>query len=114
MNATQRLRLPAHAVLATIAAAGALSATGALAQSWPAKPIRLIVPFAPGGGNDIVARTMNIRLPALLGQPVIASIIGWVAFDEILSLTDWIGMIAIGVALVLVRLGANRLVLVSR
>jgi tripartite-type tricarboxylate transporter receptor subunit TctC len=71
MNAIQRLRLPARAALATIAAAGALSAPGALAQSWPAKPIRLIVPFAPGGGNDIVARTMNIRLPALLGQPVV-------------------------------------------
>ncbi|MBC7781605.1 MAG: tripartite tricarboxylate transporter substrate binding protein [Proteobacteria bacterium] len=41
------------------------------AQSYPNKPIRLIVPFPPGGGNDIVARTMNIRLPALLGQPVV-------------------------------------------
>jgi drug/metabolite transporter (DMT)-like permease len=45
---------------------------------------------------------------ALLGQPVIASVVGWVAFDEILSLTDWIGMIAIGVALVLVRLPEAR------
>ncbi|WP_033925602.1 DMT family transporter [Sphingomonas sp. 35-24ZXX] len=45
---------------------------------------------------------------ALLGQPVIASIVGWVAFNESLSLTDWIGMIAIGVALVLVRLPEAR------
>mgnify|MGYP006082779179 CR=1 FL=1 len=45
---------------------------------------------------------------ALLGQPVIASIIGWVAFDERLSGPDWIGMIAIGVALVLVRLPEAR------
>lgn len=45
---------------------------------------------------------------ALLGQPVIASIVGWVAFDEILSLTDWIGMIAIGSALILVRLPEAR------
>jgi len=40
---------------------------------------------------------------ALLSQPVIASVIGWLAYGEMLSLTDWIGAIAIGVALVLVR-----------
>ncbi len=45
---------------------------------------------------------------ALLGQPVIAAIIGWVAFGEVLSLPDWIGMIAIGIALVLVRLPEAR------
>ncbi|MCA4902897.1 MAG: tripartite tricarboxylate transporter substrate binding protein, partial [Rhodocyclaceae bacterium] len=70
MNAPLRLQAPA--ALATLATVAMLSAaTGAIAQSWPAKPIRLIVPFPPGGGNDIVARTMNIRLPALLGQPVV-------------------------------------------
>jgi tripartite-type tricarboxylate transporter receptor subunit TctC len=42
-----------------------------LAQSYPSKPIRLIVPFPPGGGNDIVARTINIKLPSLLGQNLI-------------------------------------------
>src|SRR4051812_32468 len=45
--------------------------TAALAQSYPAKPIRVVVPFPPGGGNDIVARTINIKLPALLGQNLI-------------------------------------------
>lgn len=44
----------------------------------------------------------------LLSQPVIAAIIGWVVFNEVLSLADWIGMIAIGVALVLVRLPEAR------
>ena len=43
----------------------------ALAQQYPNKPIRLIVPFPPGGGNDIVARTINIKLPSLLGQNLI-------------------------------------------
>ena len=43
----------------------------ATAQDYPNKPIRLVVPFPPGGGNDTVARTINIRLPGLLGQSVI-------------------------------------------
>jgi tripartite-type tricarboxylate transporter receptor subunit TctC len=42
-----------------------------VAQQYPTKPIRLIVPFPPGGGNDIVARTINIKLPSLLGQNLI-------------------------------------------
>ncbi len=56
-----------------LAAALALSAAGlpAVAQQYPAKPIRLIVPFPPGGGNDIVARTINVKLPGLLGQNLI-------------------------------------------
>ena len=53
-------------------AAATLAATGAIAQPYPSKPIRLIVPFPPGGGNDIVARTINIKLPSVLGQNVIA------------------------------------------
>lgn len=44
---------------------------GAAAQDYPSKPIRLVVPFPPGGGNDTVARTMNLRLPGLLGQGVV-------------------------------------------
>jgi tripartite-type tricarboxylate transporter receptor subunit TctC len=42
----------------------------ALAQAWPVKPIRLIVPFPPGGGTDFVARIVGQKLSERLGQQV--------------------------------------------
>jgi len=49
----------------------ALSACGAAAQEYPARPVRMIVGFAPGGGNDILARLMAEQLQRRLGQPFI-------------------------------------------
>jgi tripartite-type tricarboxylate transporter receptor subunit TctC len=43
----------------------------AYAQAWPAKPVRIIVAFAPGGSLDFVTRTVSDRLSQELGQPVI-------------------------------------------
>jgi tripartite-type tricarboxylate transporter receptor subunit TctC len=49
----------------------ALCATAAFAQSFPSKPIRIIVPFPAGGTTDIVARLVGQRMQESMGQPVL-------------------------------------------
>src|SRR3954452_20392172 len=55
-------------ILALILACAALPAH---AQTYPTKPIRFIVPFAAGGGSDLVARTVGQKITEGVGQPVI-------------------------------------------
>ncbi|HSW83947.1 MAG TPA: tripartite tricarboxylate transporter substrate binding protein, partial [Usitatibacter sp.] len=55
-----------------ILAAILLAAAGAAAaQSWPSKPLRIIVPYPPGGTSDILARAIGPGITAALGQPVV-------------------------------------------
>lgn len=58
-------------LLALALCAGVFGATTAVAQTFPTKPIRIIVPFPPGGGADIVARILGQKLNAEYGQQVI-------------------------------------------
>jgi tripartite-type tricarboxylate transporter receptor subunit TctC len=48
-----------------------LFAGTATAQDWPAKPIRWVVPYPPGGGTDVIARIVQQRMSEGLGQPIV-------------------------------------------
>jgi len=56
--------------LLALGAAGALPAALRAQPAWPVKPIRFVVPFAPGGSSEIVARSTAVELAKLLGQSV--------------------------------------------
>ena len=66
--ATQILRFIGSSILGVGLASAALPV---FAQTWPAKPVHLIVGFAPGGGTDIVARALSANLTATLGQSIV-------------------------------------------
>jgi tripartite-type tricarboxylate transporter receptor subunit TctC len=60
-----------NAAITSILLAGLAATGGVAAQGYPTKPIRFLVGFAPGGGTDIMARTVAMKLTESLGQQVI-------------------------------------------
>jgi tripartite-type tricarboxylate transporter receptor subunit TctC len=60
-----------HGFLAAIAGSLFVAGSAHAQQNYPTKPIRLIVPFPPGGQTDVVARTLSLKLADAFGQPVV-------------------------------------------
>lgn len=58
-------------LVAALGVWGALAAMPAVAQDYPSKPIRIVIPFAAGGGNDLFARLVGQRFSELVGQTVV-------------------------------------------
>lgn len=70
MNLTRRSTLHRLAAAALLAA-GSSALPAAAQDAWPAKPVRFIVPFAPGGSTDVIARMVGQKLSVRWNQPVV-------------------------------------------
>jgi tripartite-type tricarboxylate transporter receptor subunit TctC len=69
MNRKQALRLVATALAAALA--GATTPVAAQDKPWPNRPVKIVVPQAPGGGTDALARLLAERLSTAFGQPFV-------------------------------------------
>ena len=67
----RRLALVRIAQAATFVAAMTVGGNGLAQTAWPAKPVKIVVPFAPGGTTDLLARAMATELSKVFPQPVI-------------------------------------------
>src|SRR4051812_35973161 len=72
MKKNQRSRVMKILIARTLMAAVAMIfGTAGFAQNYPARAVRMIVPFAPGGGTDILVRTIAPRVAEALGQQLV-------------------------------------------
>jgi tripartite-type tricarboxylate transporter receptor subunit TctC len=73
MTASHSPRFPLTRLLArcALAATVAFAANGVMAQAWPNKPVRIVVPYGAGSSPDVIARIVAEKLSPRLGQPVI-------------------------------------------
>ena len=75
-------------VVRLLAAIAAMTlAASASAQTYPSRPVTLLVPFAAGGNSDVIARTVAEQMTSALGQPVVIENIGgsggWIALGPL-------------------------------
>ena len=65
--------IPRRLALASfiVTALGGLASMAVQAQAWPDKPVRFLVPYPPGGGTDVIARIVQQKFQAALGQPIV-------------------------------------------
>jgi tripartite-type tricarboxylate transporter receptor subunit TctC len=71
MSVRHFARRPVVAALALMSALAAAHTTARAQSDYPARPIRLVIGFAAGGGNDIFGRLVSAKLSDILGQPVV-------------------------------------------
>ena len=67
---------PSHAIVCALLVAGLGAHAAAAAESWPTRPLTMVVPFAAGGGTDVMGRIVGRRLSEALGQQVIIENVG--------------------------------------
>lgn len=65
------MKMSLRCLVASCVLLGSIISGSAAAQAWPTKSIRIVIPFAPGGGTDILVRIMVPKLTEILGQPVV-------------------------------------------
>src|SRR5262245_63082636 len=65
-----------HATATAATLCGLACVHPAAAQSWPSRPLTMVVPFAAGGGTDVLGRIVGRRLSEVLGQQVIIENVG--------------------------------------
>ena len=72
----RKIMRPSHAIAFALLAVGLGAHAAAAAESWPTRPLTMVVPFAAGGGTDVMGRIVGRRLSELLGQQVIIENVG--------------------------------------